>query len=60
MITIDDIMEQLDVTYQQVNMAIYSGYLPQPTIDGIGWEQNHIDWFINNWRQKIERTKKSI
>lgn len=60
MITIDDIMEQLDVTYQQVNMAIYSGYLPEPTIDGIGWEQSHIDWFINNWRQKIERTKKIV
>jgi hypothetical protein len=58
MITINDIINRLNLTRTQVDMAIYSGYLPKPTINDNAWEDNHINWFISNWEAKLNRTKK--
>jgi len=58
MITINDIINRLKVTRTQVDMAIYSGYLPKPTIDNNGWEDSHIEWFISTWEAKLARLNK--
>jgi hypothetical protein len=57
MITTTDIEQILNVTSKQVEMAIYSGCLPPPTIDGNGWEDDHIEWFIQAWAARIKRAK---
>lgn len=58
MITIDDIINRLNLTRIQVDMAIYSGYLPKPTIGNDGWETSHIEWYIDNWAAKLLRLNK--
>ena len=55
--TVDDIRAILNVSAMQVYMAIYSGALPPPDENG-EWELQHIEPFLKNWKERIERRNK--
>ena len=58
MITVKDIMERLGVTEKQVEMAVYSGYIPKPTdvvFDRQRWSARKIEPFLKDWETRIKR-----
>lgn len=60
MISASDIMVELDVTEQQVIMAIYSGRIPKPThIDGT-WSDLHIEPFLTQWKERLQSKRDEI
>jgi hypothetical protein len=60
MISANTIMAELDVTEQQVVMAIYSGRIPKPThIDGT-WSDLHIEPFLTQWKKTLRSKRDEI
>lgn len=59
MINALDIMLKLNVTEQQVIMAIYSGRLPRPNEDG-GWYEQEIQIYLDLWEKGLISKRKQI
>ncbi len=57
MVTVSDICSRLNVTEKQVQMAIYSGALPNPN-EYEEWDDNHVEFFLKAWEERIKRRKK--
>jgi hypothetical protein len=57
-ITVKDIRKRLNVTVTQIIMAIYSGALPPPSKNN-EWETAHIEPFLINWQDRINRINKN-
>ena len=58
MLTSKDIQERLSVTAKQVEMAIYSGYIPtpKPSDDLFGeprWSARRLEPFLLDWANRI-------
>ena len=53
-------MERLGVTQTQVDMAVYSGYIPKPQEWAFGslvWSARKIEPFLKNWEASLKRRK---
>ncbi len=59
MITVADICNRLGVTEIAVGVAIYSGRLPNPTLDG-SWSELHIEPFLANWENFLKTKHKKL
>jgi len=59
MISTTDIMVRLNVTEQQVVMAIYSGRLPKPNNEGC-WNEYKIELYLSNWKRELQKKRKEM
>ena len=59
MINITDIMVLLNVTEQQVAMAIYSGRIPKPNKEGY-WIEGEIELYLSNWKRELVKKRKEM
>lgn len=59
MINATDVMTRLNVTEQQVVMAVYSGRLPRPNEEGC-WEHEKIEPFMINWKRRLMNKRKEV
>lgn len=57
-VTVKDVCDRLIVTETQVLMAIYSGALPNPN-EYNEWESTHVEPFLINWQDRINRRNKN-
>jgi hypothetical protein len=57
-VTVKDVCDRLIVTETQVLMAIYSGALPNPN-EYSEWESTHVEPFLINWQDRINRRNKN-
>ena len=59
MINANDIMLRLNVTEQQVAIAVYSGRIPKPNEEGC-WEHERIEPFMMNWKRQLQNKRKEV
>lgn len=57
-ITANDIIERLQITAMQLEMAEYSGYIP-PSTDK-EWDADKLEEYLVRWQAKLDKKRKSI
>lgn len=57
-VTVEQIMERLGCSRIQVEMAVYSGYIP-PSKDGV-WDADKIEEYLVRWDAKLKRKRESM
>ena len=50
-----DIMQRLNVTAMQVEMAEYSGYIP-PSVNGV-WDAAKLEEYLVRWQDKLNKKR---
>lgn len=54
MITAKQIIDSLQITEMQLQMAIYSGRIPKPNAEG-GWLEEDVVIHLQHWRKQLDR-----
>ena len=54
-ITANDIMERLQITAMQLEMAEYSGYIP-PSVNG-EWDADKLEEYLVRWQAKLDKKR---
>ena len=57
MINANDIITRLNVSEQQVIMAIYSGRLPKPNEEG-SWNAEYVENYLVAWETSLNKRRK--
>lgn len=59
MVTDQEIIKRLGVTEKQLEMAIYSGYIPKPwkrSSFEMFWSARKIEPFLQNWERRLAKS----
>lgn len=57
-ITANDIIERLQITAMQLEMAEYSGYIPRSVNNE--WDADKLEEYLVRWQTKLDKKRKSI